>query len=341
MAGIDKAAIAWSIAIVAIAVGITISGPSLNTQILDNSKNPEQISVKDIQPQSEKESMTSSNEKMNNLQVEVFKGDIATVNSYIFSNGKSIIVMDVQRATSEAKKLAEVIKSKKLPLTHILISHGHPDHYIGMDWLLKEFPDVKIVVADEGIKQDIKGFSTWMESVGWLDEEPTLKPKSGINPNGFDYDNNINVLSENTFTLDGGGMLELNTNYEPAESEHITTVYNKDLNALFTSDFGYNGVHLWMGTGVTKQHIENWKAQLESFKLEYADISPTVYPGHGDPTDVKLFDTLIQYIDDFNRVISESDSKEEAEGKMKSLYPNFKEADFLLKYSVDNHLKED
>ena len=283
--------------------------------------------------------MESANEKTNNLQVEVFKGEVATVNSYIFSNGKSIIVMDVQRATSEAKKLAEVIKSKELPLTHILISHGHPDHYIGMDWLLKEFPQAKIVVANEGIKQDIKGFSTWMESVGWLDEEPALKPKSDINPNGFDYDNNIHVLSEDTLTLDGGGTLELNTKYKPAESEHITTIYSKDMNALFTSDFGYNGVHLWMGTGVTTQHIANWKAQLEDFKSQYSDLNPTVYPGHGDTTDMKIFDTLIQYIDDFNRVTSEASSKDEAEAKMRTLYPDYKEADFLLRYSVDNHMK--
>lgn len=280
-----------------------------------------------------------ADETTNNLQVEIYKGGVATVNSYIFSNGKSVMVMDVQRATTEAKKLAEVIKSKKLPLTHILISHGHPDHYIGMDWLRKEFPKVKIVVASKDIKQDIKGFSTWMESVGWLDAEPALKPKTEKNPDGFDYDNNIHVLSESTFTLDGGGTLELSTNYSPSESEHITTAYSKDMNAFFTSDFGYNGVHLWMGTGVTDQHIDNWRAQLETFKSQYADLDPIVYPGHGDPTDTKLFDAIIRYIDDFKRITSAASSKEEAEKKMRELYPNYKEADFLLKYSVDNHVK--
>jgi len=274
-----------------------------------------------------------------NLQVEVFKGEVATVNSYIFSNGKSLIVMDVQRATNEAKKLAEVIKSKKLPLTHILISHGHPDHYIGMDWLHKEFPEAKIVVPTNDIKQDIKGFSTWMESVGWLDAEPTLKPKSAKNPNGFDYENNIHVLSDNTLTLNGGGTLELNTNYKASESEHPTTVYSKDLNALFMSDFGYNGVHLWMGTGVTNEHIANWRAQLEGFKSQYAKLNPKVYPGHGDPTDIKLLDTTINYIDNFNSIVSVAKSKEEATEKIKALYPNYKEADFLLKYSIDNHMK--
>ena len=167
------------------------------------------------------------------IEVDVYKGDVATVNSYIFSNGESLIVMDVQRATSEAKKLAEIIKAKNLPLTHILISHGHPDHYIGMDWLLKEFPNAKVVVANEDIKQDIIGFSTWMESIGWLDAEPTLKPKSEHNPNGFDYENNITVLDGDLLEFNEGGALRLETHYKPAESDHATTVYVKDINGFF------------------------------------------------------------------------------------------------------------
>ena len=64
--------------------------------------------------------------------------------------------MDVQRKSFEAQKLAEIIKAKHLPLTHMLISHGHTDHFTGMDWFHKEFPEATIVVANEAIKRDIK-----------------------------------------------------------------------------------------------------------------------------------------------------------------------------------------
>ena len=159
------------------------------------------------------------------IKVDIFKGETASVNSYIFSNGKSLIVMDVQRSTAEARKLAKVIRAKQLPLTYILISHGHPDHYIGINRLLKEFPNAKVVVANQDIKQDIIGFSTWMESVGWLEAEPGLKPKSNNNPHGFDYENNIEVLAGDSLTFQGGGALQLNTLYKPAEANHVTTVF--------------------------------------------------------------------------------------------------------------------
>ena len=273
------------------------------------------------------------------ITVDVYKGEVATVNTYIFSNGKSLIAMDVQRATSEAKKLAELIRSKNLPLKYILITHGHPDHYTGMDWLLKEFPNAKVVVANADIKKDIIAFSTWMDGIGWLDAEPTLKPKSAKNPEGFDYENKIHVLDGNKLEFAGGGALTLETRYQPAESDHATTVYVEDLNALFTSDFGYNKVHLWMGSGVTDAHVQNWKEQLGQLQRRYADRNPTVHPGHGDASDMGLFAELLRYIEDFQRITAAATSKEQAMAEMKKLYPDYGEADFLLKNSVDFHVR--
>ncbi|WP_064792114.1 MBL fold metallo-hydrolase [Shewanella woodyi] len=274
------------------------------------------------------------------ISLDIFKGETASVNSYVFSNGQSLIVMDVQRSTSEAKKLAKFIKDKEKPLSHILITHGHPDHYIGMDWLLKEFPETKVVVANIEIKKDIIGFSTWMESVGWLDSEPTLKPKSDKNPNGFDYENKIDVLAGGSLKFNEGGALKLETYYKPAEANHVTTVFVDSLNSFFMSDLGYNKVHLWMGQGVTEQHITNWRDQLELFDVKYSDRDLIIYPGHGAPTKVSLFTTMIEYINNFQRVVASASSKEVAMSEMKRLYPDYKEADFLLKYSVDFHSKK-
>lgn len=273
----------------------------------------------------------------NNLQVEVFKGKEASVNSYLFHNGTSQIVVDVLRNSQEAEELAKFIQAKKLPLTHILITHGHPDHYIGLDVMSKAFPDAKIVVASEAVKADIIGFSTWMESVGWLEGEVNMKPKTTENASGFDYTGKLNILESKELTLEGGGTLQIESNYNSAEAEHLTTIFSEDLNAFFTADFCYNGVHLWLGQGVDAQHIANWKQQLESFKTKYQGTDVAIYPGHGEKSTTALFDVVLKYLNDFEGVVEASNSKEEIMDKMKEIYPTWEQDDFLLVHSADYH----
>ncbi len=277
------------------------------------------------------------------LQVEVYKGGFASVNSFIFSNGKSLVVMDVQRKTYEAKKLAEIIKAKGLPLTHILISHGHTDHFTGMAWFHQEFPRAKIVVANEAIKRDVKDYAIYMDSGGETGAEPALepalRPRTAANPSGFDYQHTIGVLAGNKLTMKGGGTLEITTDYVPTEARHMATVYSKDLNALFLADFGYNKVHLWMGDDITLDRVAAWRAELLRIKSRYAGLNPTVYPGHGDPSDMSLFDDMVRYIDDYTRIVTNAKSRQEAMQAMTAQYPDHKQADFFLKYSVENHVK--
>jgi hypothetical protein len=48
---------------------------------------------------------------------------------------------------------------------------------------------------------------------------------------------------------------------------------------------------------------------------------------------------MVRYIDDYTRVVAHAESREAALREMKSLYPDYAQADFFLKYSVANHVK--
>ncbi len=277
------------------------------------------------------------------LTVTMFRGNFATVNSFVVSNGKSLTVIDVQRKPREAKKLIEQIRDMGLPLEQIFITHGHTDHFTGMRVFQEAFPDAKIVVANEAIKRDIKAYALYMDSGGETGAEPALdpglKPRSEINPAGFDYENSIEVLSSKQLQMRGGGTLELTTDYLPMEADNIATVYSSALNALFLSDFGYNRVHLWLGDDISREDIANWRIELLRIKAEYAGRNPVIYPGHGEVTDMGLFDDMVRYIDDFLRVTKSASSREQAMSEMKALYPDYGEANFFLKYSVLNHVE--
>ena len=273
----------------------------------------------------------------NNIKLQVYHGVEATVNAYIFSDDKSIILVDCLRNSEEASKLAAQIKEMDKPLTHLFITHGHPDHYTGMNVIKAEFPDVRIVVNTPETKDDIINFSTWMESVGWLEKEPALKRKTDDNPDGFDYYGNISILKRGQLVLAEGAIIEAFSDYEAAECEHLTTLYSKDLNAFFSNDFVYNGVHPWLA--IDKQNIENWKNQL----LEFAHVLEkdlTIYPGHGKPADITVFEKQLKYINDFEATVATAKNREEAMQKMQELYPDYTQADFLLVYSVNAFVAE-
>lgn len=272
-----------------------------------------------------------------NITLQVYHGVEATVNAYIFFDDKSVILVDSLRNSDEARLLAAQIKALDKPLTHLFITHGHPDHYTGMNVIKWEFPDVRIVVNTPETKTDIINFSTWMESVGWLEKEPALKPRSEANPDGFDYESNISVLKNGKLTLAEGAVIEAFSDYMPAECEHLTTLYSKDLNAFFANDFVYNGVHPWLA--IDRQNIQNWKAQLEEF-FHVLDKSLKVYPGHGKPGDISVFEKQLKYINDFEQTVAGAKSREDAMQKMQELYPDYTQADFLLVYSVNAFVVE-
>jgi glyoxylase-like metal-dependent hydrolase (beta-lactamase superfamily II) len=273
-----------------------------------------------------------------NLQLDVYHGKEASVNVYLFSDDQSMIVVDCLRNSEEAAHLAHRIKSHKKPVTHILITHGHPDHFLGMNVLKQQFPEARIVVSCPEIKNDITGFAAWMESVGWLEAEPAMKPKTASNENGFDYETNIEVLNANTLSLAEGAVLELNSNYAASECEHLTTIYSKDLNAFFPNDFCYHGVHLWLA--IDAKNRDYWKTQLMEFKKQWQEQNPKIYPGHGSPGTVEMFDEVRKYIEDFEATIKASKTRTEAMEKMKELYPNHQQAHFLLFHSVNALIPE-
>lgn len=268
----------------------------------------------------------------NGLAVSVFTAK--DVNAYVLSDGEKTLIVDATRSSSDAKDLAAFALSKGPAPSVILVTHGHPDHYLGLGALKKEFPKAEILVADEKIKEDIIASAAFMESGGWLNGEPSMKAKSESNPGGFDYRGEIGVLDSRRITMSGGSVIEVDASFPITEAPHETVLFSKDLNALFASDLVYNQVHLWLGNGVTAEAVENWRNALRSLKSVYGPLKPKVYPGHGKAADAAIFDVDLGYIDALTTTIKGASSPEEAKAIMIKKYPGWASSDFILAQSI-------
>ena len=129
------------------------------------------------------------------IEIERYAGQQANVNSYLLSDTNSMIVVDLLRNSVEAERLADHTEASGKELAAILITHGYPDHYIALGVFHRRFPSAPVKVASAEIRDDIIGFSQWMESVGRLEPEPRMKVKSDQNPDGFGYAGVIQVLA--------------------------------------------------------------------------------------------------------------------------------------------------
>jgi glyoxylase-like metal-dependent hydrolase (beta-lactamase superfamily II) len=267
------------------------------------------------------------------IAVSVYSAKTANVNSFVFFDSIGSLIVDATRTSADAREVAKIAVQQGRTPKLIFITHGHPDHYLGLAVLKKEFPAAKIFVASQNVKNDIVNFAHLAEQGHWLDDEPLMLPKSMKNPNGFDYENEIHVLFGNFLTLPGGARIDVLRMDSQTEAAHETLLFSKDLSAIFPSDLVYNGVHLWL-RGVDSEAVQNWKNELQALKIKYGDSGIQVYPGHGAITNSDAFDTDLKYLNDFFSIIHESKTQNQAMTEMMAKYPNWENSDFILKNSI-------
>lgn len=236
------------------------------------------------------------------------------VNSVLLMGRQDAILVDAQLFKQDALNVVQLIKNSNKNLVGIFITHGHPDHYLGLAILQENFPTVPIL-ASSAVVQDITAkapaaFAQLKALFGGLIADSYVIPQ---------------VWDNSELQLEG---LPLNLiPFSHGESVEASAIYSPDFKIFIAGDLVYSDVHLWL---VEKQD-SGWLQHLRAIST-IGEIK-TIYPGHGLERTLEVVRANEQYIQDFLNTVQTSASAGEAYSKMSLQYPLHK-ALLFLQYST-------
>jgi len=168
--------------------------------------------------------------------------------STLFYGERDAILIDATQLLSDAHRLAAELIEMGKRLTHIYVSHFHPDHHFGCGVLKSAFPRAR-VVALPSVVQDIV-FTTNDKVDMWGDFFGANEPETVLFPM---------PLTEPRLEVEGH-TLQFSDDWE-GDSANNSVVYVPSLNLACATDVAYLDCHIWMVESNAARR-EEWRASL-------------------------------------------------------------------------------
>ncbi len=256
------------------------------------------------------------------------------VNVYLIETEHGVVVVDGATALSTSREIRGIIDNQiKKPILAVLLTHGHPDHYVGVGEIIRGL-DVPFIstqlAADFCHYQDEHKFDTLIRHNYGADT-----PEERLFPNQIASDSA-------TFNFDG---VEIRLrDMGPCESGGDSLwIMNMDgVQHVFLGDLIYSHTHGYFRDG----HALAWLAALERLRVDF-DHTAVFYPGHGEICGTEMTYWQQAYIRAFlgtlHSLLCGRDALTDAEkdqlvGKIKSFLPSDKLIN-LLKYEFDETIR--
>ena len=211
-------------------------------------------------------------------------------NAYIVDTGHSLVVVDGTLTVSEARAFGARLKSMAKPLKAVLITHAHPDHVAGItEWLPSADIPIYSVRSVEQLMRAIEApkraqwrpvfKEEWVQK--WTYPNRIVQDREAVQVDGISF---------RVHELGPGGDCDANSIW----------LLETNPPAVFVGDLIFNGMHSYLADG----HTSEWLANLTKVNTLVAGAH-TIYPGHGDPGTMELFDKQRAYLEEYRSRVSE------------------------------------
>jgi glyoxylase-like metal-dependent hydrolase (beta-lactamase superfamily II) len=235
-------------------------------------------------------------------------GTFSPTTSTLITGDTQAILVDTQYREPDVREVIRRIQASGRTLTTIFITHGHFDHYFGLEMLLAQFPDAR-AVATPAVAAYIAGnhsaernFATSLFDTHALDS--TVVPQA---------------LDSDTLQLDD--TLFRVIDLEQADIAPTSIVHIPSIGAVIAGDAIYNGVNPFLAASGPADWPK-WVASVDRI----AALNPTtVIAGHKEPArgdDAGCIGETRHYLAQFIEFYGTSADSRELVRRMQELYPD-------------------
>jgi len=254
-------------------------------------------------------------------------------NSTFLYGDKDAILIDASQCLSDSHKMAAEIILSRRNLTHIYVSHFHPDHHFGVQVLKAAFPDAKVVGLPTEVK-DIVFTSSDKVDMWAIDRFGSDIPSKTYIPQPM-HEPRLELEGEEILFYDG---------YE-GDSIDNSIAWIPSLKVVCATDVAFHDCHLWP----IESNVERRKTWRKDIARMLEFDPRIVIPGHCDTAKVKILEEVqedksrsytdcvkwsIDYLDNYDEVYHSAKTGAEMVDRMFTYYPDVKAEDFAIHWQA-------
>ena len=227
----------------------------------------------------------------------------------LISGERDAVLIDAVLTADDGRRVADWIRATGKNLTTIYITHGHGDHFFGLNAILEAFPEARAVTTAAVIPDAEAQLSPELMSF-WNAIFPGQIAEHPIVPDALDGD---------VIDLEGHELRIITVGQ--SDTSPSTVVYIPSLEAVVSGDVVYNGIHQWLAQTDHAKRMQ-WIASVEHIEALKPKIVVASHkrPDARDDDPATILSDTKTYIRDFDRSLSESDSAQELVDQMMVLH---------------------
>jgi glyoxylase-like metal-dependent hydrolase (beta-lactamase superfamily II) len=253
-----------------------------------------------------------------NAQIPVVRNDLqpgasemrwSPISSTLISGERDAVLVDTAITVDQNQKIVDWIVDSGKNLTAIYATHGHGDHFFGVNTIQKRFPKARFVATPEVIAVMRQQASAPVVESFW---DPRFPGQ---------IDSTLVIADElkgGVLELEGEELVRISLGHTDTDS--TTCLHVPSIGLAVCGDAVYNDVHLHLGESDAEGRKE-WIAALDTIE----SLKPVaIIAGHkrpGAPDTPNNIEATRKYIRDFDMIASQTKTALDLYNEMLAIYP--------------------